>query len=236
MLGMTSLLQLSNVTRTFTLPSGERLDILRGVDLTVEPGEIVAIVGRSGSGKSTLLNQLGLLDLPTSGGVRCNGVETTTMRDSARSRLRGEFLGFIFQQFHLLDRRTALENVAEPLLCGSRADTRHRFARASALLGQVGLADRAGSMPHLLSGGEQQRVAIARALVRSPRVLLADEPTGSLDETTGERVLRLLIDLVAGQRTALIIVTHDPDIAARADRVLTLSGGILQAASESVAA
>ena len=147
------------------------------------------------------------------------------MRDAQRARLRGEVLGFIFQQFHLLDRRTALENVAEPLLLGSRQDIRERMERAMELLEQVGLADRAYSMPHLLSGGEQQRVAIARALVRNPRIVLADEPTGSLDETTGERILDLLFGLVRSRGVALVTVTHDRAIASRADRIL---GGILR--------
>ena len=225
---MTALLELAGVTKSFVLPTGRRLDVLRGLDLTIGAGEVTAIVGRSGSGKSTLLNLLGLLDTPTSGALRCNGIDVGGMSDAHRARLRGAFLGFIFQQFHLLDRRTALENVAEPMLFGSRRDIRQRGARARALLDQVGLADFAQSMPHLLSGGEQQRVAIARALARKPRVVLADEPTGSLDEETGERVLELLFSLVREEGAALITVTHDLDVARRADRILVLSGGKLQ--------
>ncbi len=221
------LLELTGVTKSFKLPSGAQLDILRGVDLTIGAGEVSAIVGRSGSGKSTLLNVLGMLDTPTSGTYLCDGANVAQMRDSRRSQFRGEFLGFIFQQFHLLDRRTAAENVAEPLLFASRRDMAGRMERAADLLDQVGLRNRAQSMPHLLSGGEQQRVAIARALVRNPRVLLADELTGSLDEATGEQVLDLLFDLVRAERVALILVTHDPSVAARADRILTLSEGTL---------
>lgn len=224
---MTALLELAGITKSFILPTGTRLAILRGIDLTIGEGEVTAIVGRSGSGKSTLLNLLGLLDTATSGTFHCNGMDVAKMGDATRSRLRGEFLGFIFQQFHLLDRRTALENVAEPLLFGSASDLRGRNARAQALLDQVGLTERAHSMPHLLSGGEQQRVAIARALVRNPRVVLADEPTGSLDEATGERILDLLFDLVRAERLALILVTHDRAVASRADRILTLSDGVL---------
>lgn len=223
---------LANIGKSFILPSGERLDLLHDLDLTVETGEIVAIVGRSGSGKSTLLNLIGLLDVPTGGSYSLNGVETTRLRDSQRSRLRGETLGFMFQQFHLLDRRTALENVAEPLLFAPRADLMQRHARAAALLDRVGLADRAHSMPHLLSGGEQQRVAIARALVRSPRILLADEPTGALDGSTGDAVLDLLTGLAREEGVTLILVTHDRAVANRADRILTLAGGSLHRTGE----
>lgn len=227
MISVAPLLQMEGVDKTFTLPSGEHLPILSMLDLTVMPQEVIAIVGRSGSGKSTLLNLLGLLDVPTAGRITLTGRETSALNDAARSRLRGAFLGFIFQQFHLMDRRTALENVAEPLLYASASELSGRMSRAQSLLQQVGLADRAHSMPHLLSGGEQQRVAIARALVRRPRLILADEPTGALDETTGEHVLDLLFRLVRDEGATMILVTHDRDVAARADRVLTLEGGRL---------
>ncbi len=226
---MSALIAMTDVTRTYALPTGERLEILRGVDFTIQPGEVTAVVGRSGSGKSTFLNLIGLLDQPTSGSFHCAGRDVLRMSDAGRSRLRGEFFGFIFQQFFLLDRRTALQNVAEPLLLASAREVAVRERRAAALLAQVGLAERMGSMPHLLSGGEQQRVAIARALVRRPRVILADEPTGSLDGETGERVLDLLIQLVKAEDVALILVTHDAAVAARADRVLHLTGGKLEA-------
>ncbi|MGD9710746.1 MAG: ABC transporter ATP-binding protein [Thermomicrobiales bacterium] len=222
---MSALIELESVSRRFRLPSGENIDVLRELDMTVTDGSVTAIVGRSGSGKSTLLNILGLLDTPSTGEYRLEGVDVGNLGDRDRSRLRGEKLGFIFQQFHLLDRRTALENVAEPLLFAGRAERRERNRRAAELLEQVGLAERASSMPHLLSGGEQQRVAIARALVRNPRIVLADEPTGALDVSTGERILDLMFDLVSQNRTSLILVTHDPEVAARADRVLTLEHG-----------
>jgi putative ABC transport system ATP-binding protein len=222
---MNALIELAAVTKTFVLPSSERIEVLQGIDLTVEPGSVTAIVGRSGSGKSTLLNLLGLLDTPTTGAYRLDGTDVARLGDGARSRLRGQTLGFVFQQFHLLDRRTALENVAEPLLFGSRAERRGRMRRAAELLEQVGLAHRAHSMPHLMSGGEQQRVAIARALARHPRIVLADEPTGALDVATGDRVLDLLIERVQAEEVALILVTHDPAVAARAGRVLTLDAG-----------
>ncbi len=226
---MTALIEMAGVTRTYTLPSGETLEILRGVDFSIEPGDVKAVFGRSGSGKSTFLNLLGLLDGPTAGIFRCDGRDVARLGDRQRSKLRGEFFGFIFQQFHLLDRRTALQNVAEPLLLGSAREIAGRERRAAELLEQVGLRERMGSMPHLLSGGEQQRVALARALVRHPRVILADEPTGSLDGETGERVLDILFELVRADNVALILVTHEPAVAARANQVLHLTGGRLEA-------
>ncbi len=224
---MTDLLNLTDVGKVFTLPSGDPLEVLRNLSLSVTPGAVVAIVGRSGSGKSTLLNILGLLEKPTSGTFLCNGVDVSELSDAELAHLRGSFLGFIFQQFHLMDRRTAVENVAEPLLYGSPKELSGRHQRAVSLLDQVGLAERASSMPHLLSGGEQQRVAIARAMVRRPRVILADEPTGALDPTTGEMVLDMLLNLVRAEGVTLLLVTHDQAVANRADRVYSLIGGQL---------
>lgn len=225
---MKPILALHDVTKAFVLPSGERIDVLRGIDFAVVPGDVTAIVGRSGSGKSTLLNVMGLLDKPTSGLVVCDGVETTTLSDVETARMRGASLGLVFQQFHLSDRRTALENVAEPMLYSDRRGLRTRHQRARRLLEEVGLSDRASSMPHLLSGGEQQRVALARALVREPRVILADEPTGALDERTGGHVLELLLTLSRQGGVALILVTHDRSVAARADHVFSLTDGHLE--------
>lgn len=221
------LVSLEEVDKHFTVPSGEVLTILRGVDLRVDTGEVVAIVGKSGSGKSTLLNILGLMDEPSNGTYELDGVDTTVLSDRRRSRIRSSQVGFIFQQFHLLDRRTALENVAEPMLYAGRGALVGRKDRAAALLHAVGLAERAYAMPHVLSGGEQQRVAIARALVREPRLILADEPTGSLDADTGEYVMHLMLELVRSKGVALILVTHDDDVAARADRVMHLVEGEL---------
>ncbi len=224
---MTELLTLANVNKTFTLPAGNSLEVLSNLSLSVPAGEVVAIIGRSGSGKSTLLNILGLLEPPTSGMFRCNGVDVMDLSDAQLAQLRGRFLGFIFQQFHLMDRRTAIENVAEPLLYGPSKELAGRYERARSLLDQVGLTERAGSMPHLLSGGEQQRVAIARALVRNPRVILADEPTGALDATTGEMILDMLLNLVRAEGVTLLLVTHDQAVARRADRIYSLAGGQL---------
>jgi putative ABC transport system ATP-binding protein len=222
-----SLLSLSGVRREVSLPDGSRLPILTGVDLEVDAGDHVAVVGRSGSGKSTLLNILGLLDSPTAGTYLLDDEPTDRLRARRRSRLRGEVFGFVFQQFNLLPRRTAVENVAAPLLYASgRAYlTRNRAARE--MLDRVGLGARADQVPEQLSGGEQQRVAIARALVRRPRVVLADEPTGALDVETGARVMALLTEVTAETGAALVTITHDLSVAALADRRFSLDGGHL---------
>jgi putative ABC transport system ATP-binding protein len=222
-----SQLQLTGIGREVRLPDGGVLPILTEVDLTVEAGEHVSIVGRSGSGKSTLLNVLGLLDSPTAGEYLLDGEPTDRLRGRRRARLRGECFGFVFQQFNLLPRRTAAENVAAPLLYarGREFLTRNRAARE--VLERVGLGDRADQVPERLSGGEQQRVAIARALVRRPRVVLADEPTGALDVETGRAVMALLAEATAEQGTALVTITHDLAVAALADRQLRLEGGRL---------
>lgn len=227
---MTAIMQLTNIEKDFRLPNGELIQVLLDINLRLDAGERIAIIGRSGSGKSTLLNLIGLLDSPTAGEIMCDGTDTSSFNDIQLSQLRGEFVGFIFQQFHLLDRRTAIENVAEPLLFAGKQQGTDRVDRATELLTQVGLAHRLHSMPHLLSGGEKQRVAIARAMVRQPRLLLADEPTGSLDIHTGQVVLDTLLDMSNAHGTALVIVTHDPAIAARADTVYELSNGALSAA------
>jgi putative ABC transport system ATP-binding protein len=222
-----SQLVMRDVHRTARLPDGSTLQILTGVDLEVAAGEHVAVVGRSGSGKSTLLNLLGLLDVPTTGVYEIDGRDASTVSARARSRLRGETFGFVFQQFNLLPRRTATQNVAVPLLYARGVDfwRRERLARQS--LEQVGLAQRAGAVPESLSGGEQQRVAIARALVRRPRVVLADEPTGSLDVDTGTEVMDLLETVCLEQGTTLVTITHDLSVAARAGRALRLDHGHL---------
>jgi putative ABC transport system ATP-binding protein len=209
------------------LPDGSWLEILRRIDLTVRAGEHVGIVGRSGTGKSTLLNILGLLDRPTGGHMLWDGTPTARLSQRAASRIRGAQIGFVFQQFNLLPGRTALENVAHPLLYGTAAEVRTRKRRAREVLERLGLGERADQVPTRLSGGEQQRVAIARALVRRPRLLLADEPTGALDVDTGRLVMDLLTEAAQQSTAALITITHDPAIAARADRRFTLDGGVL---------
>lgn len=220
-------IQIVGLQKRFALPGGRPLQILAGVDLDVRPGRTVAIVGRSGSGKSTLLNIVGLLDQFDGGSYSLGGVDVSLMSERDRSLNRGRTFGFVFQQFFLLEGRTALENVAAPLAHATPAEYRTRHHRATEVLAAVGLADRSGSLPSQLSGGEQQRVAIARALVRRPQIILADEPTGSLDTTTGAEVLRLLLRLVGESGSALVLVTHDSVLAAAADRRLRLEGGRL---------
>ncbi|ROP44546.1 ABC transporter ATP-binding protein [Pseudokineococcus lusitanus] len=220
-------LRLEGVGRRVDLPDGGVLDVLTGVDLVVEPGEHVAVVGRSGSGKSTLLNVLGLLDTPTSGRYLLDGLDAAGLSGRRRARLRGASFGFVFQQFNLLPRRTAVENVAAPLLYARGRAFWGRRRRAEEALARVGLGHRLEAVPESLSGGEQQRVAVARALVRAPRVLLADEPTGALDVETGAAVMDLLEALVTDRGTTLVTITHDLSVAARADRVLRLERGVL---------
>lgn len=227
-----SLVDLRGVTRHVLLPDDSRLDILRGVDLSVAAGDHIAIVGRSGSGKSTLLNILGMLDLPSSGEVAFRGrpVYRETgrrLRRGALDRLRGREVGFVFQQFHLLPGRTAIDNVAMPLGYAKGAQFWRRRRLAEEMLDRVGLGHRLGSVPEQLSGGEQQRVAIARALVRRPALILADEPTGALDIDTGAAVMTLLDEVASETDAALVTITHDLHVAARARRHYRLEAGVL---------
>ena len=222
------LLHLDGVSRSVVLPDESVLPILTDVSLDVAEGEHVAIVGRSGSGKSTLLNILGLLDSPTHGTYRVSGSDAGSLSARRRGRMRGQLFGFVFQQFNLLPRRSATENVAAPLMYARGADFWQRRGRALTALDRVGLAHRADILPERLSGGEQQRVAIARAMVRSPRVLLADEPTGSLDVETGSAVMDLLEEVTTATGATLVTIMHDLSVAGRAGRQFRLDHGRLE--------
>jgi lipoprotein-releasing system ATP-binding protein len=223
-----AVLEARQLVKTFS-DVGRNVEVLRGVDLVVGKGDRIAIIGASGSGKTTLLQLLGGLDEPTSGDVRVVGESMSALGDAARGRLRNRALGFVYQFHHLLPEFSALENVAMPLLVRGAAPSA-AAAEARTLLERVGLAERVEHRPSQLSGGERQRSAVARALVTRPAAVLADEPTGNLDRPTGLRVFELLLELNAALGTSLVVVTHDPDLAARMDRVLELKDGVLRAA------
>ena len=222
------LIQLEGITKTFG-SGAAAFQALKGVDLTIERGEFVAIMGPSGSGKSTTMNILGCLDVPTGGIFRFRGVEVQKLDRDQRSLLRRRYLGFVFQGFNLLARTTALENVELPLLYRGENKTQRRESALRAL-DQVGLVPWASHTPAELSGGQQQRVAIARALVTQPDVLLADEPTGNLDQHTAESVYQLLRSLNRELGTSFIVVTHDLQLASRLDRHLLMRDGHLESA------
>jgi putative ABC transport system ATP-binding protein len=215
------MIELRGVSKT--VPSGTgTLTILHPLDLTIDRGRVVAITGPSGSGKSTLLGLIAGLDAPSEGKIFLDGVDITALDEDSLARLRGVRVGFVFQFFHLLPSLTAFENVLVPM---EIAGVRGAHQRARALLTEVGLAERAHHYPSQLSGGEQQRVAIARALSNEPPILLADEPTGNLDSTTGRQIIDLLLSINQLRGTTLVLVTHDPDLARMADMTVALRDG-----------
>jgi putative ABC transport system ATP-binding protein len=215
-----------DVRRSYQL-DGVSVEALRGVSLRIDPGEYVAVVGPSGSGKSTLMHLLGCLDRPTSGVLRVGDRDVATLGDGELADLRNRTIGFVFQSFQLLGRTTALDNVGLPLVYRGVRRTERR-ERAEAALTAVGLGHRLGHRPGQLSGGEQQRVAIARALVGEPALLLADEPTGNLDTASGAEILALLDALVRDRGVAVVVVTHDPDVAAMARRRVRMRDGRIE--------
>ena len=217
--------RISGIVRTYR-QGRSALEILRGVDLDVREGEIVALVGPSGAGKSTLLHVAGLLERPDQGEVSIAGEACGTLNDEARTRIRRENIGFVYQYHHLLAEFSALENIAMPQIIAGRAK-KEALERSRQLLNSLGLEDRADHRPGRLSGGEQQRVAIGRALANVPKVLLADEPTGNLDPHTADDVFAVMLDLVRSAGVAALIATHNPALAARMDRVVRLEDGIL---------
>ncbi|WCN81037.1 ABC transporter ATP-binding protein [Micromonospora sp. LH3U1] len=230
MTGAPPAIEAVDVSRTYQL-DGVSVEALRGVSLVVQPGDYVALVGPSGSGKSTLMHLLGGLDRPTGGRLVIGGRDVNALAPPEMATLRNETIGFVFQAFHLLPRTSAVDNVALPLVYRG-VPARQRRTRAAAMLGRVGLGHRLDHRPNQMSGGEQQRVAIARALVTEPTVLLADEPTGNLDSVTGAAVLELLEQLNAESGVALVMVTHDQEVAARAHRRITMRDGVVVADSD----
>ena len=219
-------LALENIRKTYHQAGGE-LEILRGATLAISPGEIVALVGPSGAGKSTLLHIAGLLDRPTAGSVRLGGEDCAAMSDDRRTAVRRTELGFVYQFHHLLPEFSALENIVLPQMI-NRKPRREARVVAEALLGQIGLSERASHRPARLSGGEQQRIAIARALANQPSVLIADEPTGNLDRRTAGMVFDMLLEVVRARGVAALIATHNPELAERLDRRLILEDGIVR--------
>ena len=209
-----------------------KVNILRGLDLSVQSGETIGVVGPSGSGKSTMMMIIGGLEKPTSGVVRVAGRDLADMNEDALALFRRDRVGIVFQAFHLVPTMTALENVAIPLELGGHADA---FARAQSSLAAVGLADRVQHYPSQLSGGEQQRVALARAFVTEPDLLLADEPTGNLDSETGAKIIEILFELQRRHGTTLLLITHDDAIADSCDRVVRMSNGRIAAPATPVA-
>lgn len=219
--------ELRSITKTYYKPDGTvMVEALRGIDLAIHRGEYVAIMGASGSGKSTLMNLLGCLDRPTTGDFLLAGEDVRAMTDEDLSRFRGRTIGFVFQAFNLIPELSIEDNVAVPLFYQD-VPKRERLARATEMLGLVGLGDRLGHRPRELSGGQQQRTAIARSLVTRPIVLLADEPTGNLDSATGTAILDLFEDLHAKGMT-ILMVTHDPGVSARCRRIVRLKDGLIE--------
>jgi putative ABC transport system ATP-binding protein len=216
------MIEVRNLTKTLT-SGGNKLEVLKGIDLSIGKGEVLAIEGPSGSGKSTLLGLLAGFDAPTRGSIKIDGEEITALDEDQLALLRGKKLGFVFQSYNLMPSLTAEENVALPLEL--RGDTDKPQVRARELLAAVGLESRLTHYPVQLSGGEQQRVALARAFACSPSILLADEPTGNLDSATGKLVLEMLLKLNRTQGATLVIVTHDPALSRRTDRIVYLCDG-----------
>lgn len=222
-------LQLNGIRKSFNLGEANETEVLHGIDLTLFPGEFCAVIGPSGSGKSTLLNTIGLLDRPTAGHLRINGVDTTDLNDAQLTDLRGHSIGFVFQYHHLLSAFTALENVVMPMFGDAGLMDEHMQVRGSALLDKVGLTPWLHAKAGHLSGGQQQRVAVARALAMQPTLILADEPTGNLDSKSADSVFELLREVCRDHHTAVLFVTHNPLLSARCDRTIQVVDGLVLA-------
>ncbi|HBD93958.1 MAG: ABC transporter ATP-binding protein [Spirochaetes bacterium GWF1_31_7] len=224
---METIIQLKQIKKTYSLTESVSVQALRGVDIEIKKGDFIAVMGPSGSGKSTLMNILGCLDIPTDGEYFLDGVSVKTLNKDELAGLRNEKLGFVFQGFNLLSRTTALENVELPLFYNRTHDRKDFKALSIAALERVGLGNRLDHTPNMLSGGQQQRVAIARSLVNTPKVLLADEPTGNLDTATSLDIMSIFQEL-NDQGITLVLVTHEPDIAQFAKRVITVRDGMIR--------
>jgi putative ABC transport system ATP-binding protein len=221
---MSDLITVTDLTKVYTMGDME-VRALQGVSLTIREGEMVAIMGPSGSGKSTLMNVIGCLDQPSGGEYLLDGVNVADLDDNQLAAIRNEKIGFVFQQYMLLQRTSALRNVELPMLYGGKGGSRSERARAA--LAAVGMADRTHHKPNELSGGQQQRVAIARALVNEPRIIMADEPTGALDTRTGEEIMAIFQRLNREQGITVILVTHESDVAQHAQRIISVRDGVI---------
>jgi putative ABC transport system ATP-binding protein len=219
------MISMTNITKSYEMGM-QMVHALRGIDLTIEAGEFVAIMGPSGSGKSTLMNIIGCLDVPNSGTYNLDSINVSDMSPDERSRIRNQRIGFVFQQFNLLPRTTAIKQVALPLMYGGVGRS-ERMVRAREALIAVGLGDRLDHKPDELSGGQQQRVAIARALVTQPSIILADEPTGNLDSQSGTEIMAIFRQLNRENGNTIVVITHDPEVAKEAKRILWLRDGLV---------
>ena len=221
---MRRIISMRNIVKKYFIDQPNELEILHGLDLEINEGEFTAIVGPSGSGKSTLMNIIGALDKPTSGSYELNGTDISQLDDSELSEIRNREIGFVFQNFNLISRTNAIENVELPMLYAG-VGRKERRKRAEELLELVGMSDRADHNPNELSGGQKQRIAIARALINTPSIILADEPTGALDSSTGRMVMDIFHKLHKEEKKTIILITHSPELASETERILTINDG-----------